>query len=83
MNREWLNSLKVGDRVMIRWTEKDIPQSKPGIVRRLLIREIEVEEEEARGGRYGFRKTFKFRRSDGKRWPQNAYIHELWRMEEP
>lgn len=91
IDREWLDNLKVGDPVMIHWVanpigtlDRRVPRSQPGVVQRLLVREIEILEESRKGHLfYGCRKTFKFRKSDGKRWPLNGYGLELWRIEKP
>ena len=80
--REWLDNLKVGDPVVVRWVKDDEPQIKRGIVNRLLVHKIVVRELVA-PGEYGFGMTFKFRKSDGRRWPLNAYSFELWRIEKP
>src|SRR3990172_1737313 len=81
--REWLDNLKVGDPVVIRWTKDNEPQIRCGSVTRLLMCEIEVTAPAE--GRYSLQRTFKFRKSDGRRWPltNNAYSFELWRIEKP
>jgi hypothetical protein len=77
IDKQWLTELKVGDPVMIHWYHDKVPQYSRGTVERLLVREIEILESPYG---CGFGRTFKFRKSDGRRWPLNAYRWELWRI---